>query len=87
MTNKILLLAVGASAIIAAAMSPMSHIIAVDLENNRLEIAKELGATHTINSRETDVIAEVFRITNGEGADYSIDCSGNKFALRQAYDW
>lgn len=69
-------------------MSPMSHIIAVDLEESRLKIARELGATHTINGRETpDVVAEIFRITGGDGADYAIDCSGNQHALRQAYDW
>jgi acyl-CoA reductase-like NAD-dependent aldehyde dehydrogenase len=51
----------------------------------RLELAKTLGATHVINSRETDPVAAIREITGG-GADYTLECSGRTAVLRQAID-
>lgn len=60
-----------------------SKVIICDLENIRLEKAKELGADYTINSREADVLAEVERLTNGRGADIVIEAAGNKITIAQ----
>ncbi|MFC0330691.1 NAD(P)-dependent alcohol dehydrogenase [Paenibacillus sepulcri] len=66
---------VGLSAVMAAKIIGCSRIIAVDIIPSRLELAKELGATHVINGNEADAVAEIRRITNG-GANYSIDTTG-----------
>ena len=66
---------VGMSAIMAAAIAGCSTIIGVDVVPSRLDLAKEFGATHVINSLETDPIAEIKRITGG-GAHNSIESSG-----------
>lgn len=60
-----------------------SKVIICDLENIRLEKAKELGADYTVNSREADVLAEVERLTNGRGADIVIEAAGNKVTIAQ----
>ena len=66
---------VGMSAIMAAVIADCSTIIAVDIVPSRLELAKEFGATHVINSLETDPVAEIKRITGG-GAHNSVESSG-----------
>lgn len=67
--------AVGLSAIMAARNSGVTRIIAADVHDNRLELAQELGATHVINSRSKDLVAEVRAITDST-VDYAIDCTG-----------
>lgn len=55
----------------------LTTIIAVDTQPDRLALAKELGATDAVHSSNTDeVIAEIRRITAGEGADAAVDCTG-----------
>jgi len=67
---------VGLSAIMASAIREASEIIAVDIQPARLELAKELGATTTINSKEVDVLEEIKRICPPNGVQYALDCSG-----------
>lgn len=68
---------VGMSAIMAARITGCMKIIAVGGKDNTLSLAKELGATHTINMKNCpDIVAEIKRITNG-GVNYSVDTSGN----------
>ncbi|MEO7412499.1 MAG: zinc-binding dehydrogenase, partial [Opitutaceae bacterium] len=52
------------------------RIIAVDLAENRLKLALELGATDTIKSDTVDVAAEVARLTGGRGADHAFEVVG-----------
>jgi L-iditol 2-dehydrogenase len=52
------------------------QIVAVDLADNRLELARQLGATHTVNSGRADTAAEVARLTEGMGADVSFEVVG-----------
>lgn len=66
---------VGMSAVMAAAIAGCGAIIGVDIVPSRLELAKKSGATHVINSNETDPVAEIKRITGG-GAHYSVESSG-----------
>ena len=67
--------AVGLSAVMAAKITGCQHIIAVDVHDNRLELAKELGATHTLNGKEVDVVEEIKRIT-GTGSHYAVETTG-----------
>jgi aryl-alcohol dehydrogenase len=76
---------VGMSAILAALVCGCTTIIAVDINSDRLEMAKKFGATHTINSGKVDPIAAIQEIT-GEGADFTLECVGNTKVLRQAVD-
>jgi aryl-alcohol dehydrogenase len=77
---------VGMSAVMAARVAGCTTIIGVDIRSNRLNVARELGATHTINPEETpDLAGEIQKITGG-GADYSLDTTGSPTVLRQAVD-
>lgn len=70
--------AVGLAAVaVAAKCSPATQIIAVDLDESRLGLAAELGATHSLNSKGQDLVTLVRSVTGGLGADYSIDCTGS----------
>ncbi|HZK04440.1 MAG TPA: NAD(P)-dependent alcohol dehydrogenase [Actinomycetaceae bacterium] len=77
--------AVGLAAVMAAVNTPATRIIAIDLHDSRLELAKEFGATHTINSRGIDAVAEVIRICGGP-ADYVLDCTGAIPVIEQAVE-
>ncbi|GGE61518.1 NAD(P)-dependent alcohol dehydrogenase [Priestia taiwanensis] len=68
--------AVGLAAMMAAKIEGCSTIIAVDIHDSRLEVAKNLGATHIINSKNEDPIEKIKEITNGIGVKYSVDTTG-----------
>ncbi|WP_211881125.1 NAD(P)-dependent alcohol dehydrogenase [Pseudarthrobacter albicanus] len=75
--------AVGLAAVMAARNTPATTIIAVDLHDSRLELAREFGATHTINPTTTDTLAEIRRICGGP-ADYVLECTGSIRVLEEA---
>ena len=77
--------AVGLAAIMAALNTPATTIIAMDLQDSRLELARECGATHTVNTRDKDIVEAVNEICGGP-ADYVIDCTGNIKVIEQAAD-
>ena len=60
------------------------QIVAVDLADNRLALARQLGATHTVNSGKADAAAEVARITEGLGADVAFEVVGFTATLNLA---
>ncbi len=69
--------AVGLSCVMAAKIVGCSKIIACDIMTQRLDLAMDLGATHTINARTTDDIpAAVKSLTGGLGSHYAVDCTG-----------
>lgn len=75
---------VGMSAIMAARIAGCAQIIAVSGTPSSLELARELGATHGINRKETDdVVARVKEITRG-GAHYAIDTTGVPAIIKKA---
>lgn len=79
--------AVGLSAVMAARICGCSQIIAVDIVEERLSLAKELGATDVINSKEvSDVAAEVKKLTGGEGAVFSFESTGHAELIVTALD-
>lgn len=76
---------VGVNAIQGAAIAGAAKIIACDVKDANLEIAKGFGATHTINTKDQDVEAIVKELTNGVGVHYAIDCSGHTIATENAW--
>ncbi len=75
---------VGLCAVMAAKVAGCGQIIGVDAVPSRLELAKELGATHVINGKEVnDIVAEIMKIT-GKGADYSIETTAVPALTSQA---
>ncbi|MFB4165485.1 NAD(P)-dependent alcohol dehydrogenase [Alteribacillus sp. JSM 102045] len=77
--------AVGLSAVMAAKVANCTTIIAVDINESRLELAKELGATNTINPKHVNTVEEIKRMTGG-GVNYSIETTSRPEVLRQAVD-
>jgi aryl-alcohol dehydrogenase len=78
--------AVGSAAVMAARVAHCAIIVAVDIHDSRLELARELGATHTINSLTENVAERLGEITDGSGIDYVVDTTGRPELLRQAAD-
>lgn len=75
--------AVGLSAVMAANLLGLKNIIVVDIHDNRLDLAKELGATHALNSKMVDIITEIKTITDG-GVHYGIETTGVPTVIKQA---
>jgi aryl-alcohol dehydrogenase len=78
--------AVGLSAVMAAAMSPAAQIVAVDRVAERLDLARELGATHVIETGDTPLAEALAGITGGAGADGIVETTGSTAVLRQGVD-
>ncbi|MEV7361957.1 S-(hydroxymethyl)mycothiol dehydrogenase [Streptomyces sp. NPDC091299] len=76
---------VGGAAIAGARLGGASKIIAVDIDDRKLGTARELGATHTVNSREADPVEAVRDLTGGFGADVVIEAVGRPETYRQAF--
>jgi aryl-alcohol dehydrogenase len=76
---------VGLSAVMASLLCDCGTIVAVDINENRLNLARELGATHTIDPTCVGPVREIRRITGG-GVEYSLECTGKPDVLRQAVD-
>jgi aryl-alcohol dehydrogenase len=77
--------AVGLSALMAAKIAGCDPLIAVDVHDSRLQLARELGATHAINNRNGDAVAEIRKLT-GSGVRFSIETSAMPAVFRQAVD-
>jgi len=60
----------------------VEKIIAVDIEDEKLKLARAMGATHTFNSKTTDVAAEIRNITGGRGADVAFEAVGIEATVR-----
>ncbi|MCG7595882.1 S-(hydroxymethyl)mycothiol dehydrogenase [Mycobacterium sp. PSTR-4-N] len=76
---------VGDAAIAGAALVGAKRIIAVDMDNRKLEWARQFGATHTINAKELDAIETIQDLTDGFGADVVIDAVGRPETWKQAF--
>ena len=68
---------IGLLAIQALRMAGCKQVIAIDIEDSRLKIASELGATASINSSQSNSIADVLKLTNGKGADVAMEVVGS----------
>jgi aryl-alcohol dehydrogenase len=76
---------VGLSAILAARLVGASTIVAVDLNDQRLAFAKELGATHTVNSTR-EKPTEAIMALSGSGVDFTLDTTGIAGVIREAVE-
>jgi len=74
--------AVGLSAVQGARLAGASRIMAVDLNDAKLALASDMGATHTVNARMSDPVAAVRAITGGRGADCVLEAAGNEASFR-----
>jgi S-(hydroxymethyl)mycothiol dehydrogenase len=76
---------VGDAAIAGATLAGATTIIAVDTDPRKLEWAKDFGASHTVNAKDTDPIEAIRAATGGHGADVVIDAVGRPETYRQAF--
>ncbi|WP_433856258.1 S-(hydroxymethyl)mycothiol dehydrogenase [Streptomyces kronopolitis] len=76
---------VGDAAVVGARLAGAARIIAVDIDDRKLETARSMGATHTVNSRTDDPVEAVRGLTGGFGADVVIDAVGRPETYRQAF--
>jgi S-(hydroxymethyl)mycothiol dehydrogenase len=76
---------VGCAAIAGAALAGATTIIAVDLDASKLELARQFGATHTVDASATDPVEAVRGFTEGNGADVCIEAVGNPKVMEQAF--
>ena len=76
---------VGSAAIAGARLANAAKIIAIDLDDRKLEWATGIGATHTINAGAGDVVEAIQALTDGNGADVVIDAVGRPETWKQAF--
>jgi S-(hydroxymethyl)glutathione dehydrogenase/alcohol dehydrogenase len=77
---------VGLNVIQGARLAGATRIIAVDIRDNKLELAREFGATHVINSTRDDVPETAKALTGGYGVDYAFEVIGLPATITQAYE-
>ena len=75
---------IGLAAIQGAAAANADKVIAVDLNEQKLEWARRLGATHTVNATESDTVTEIRSLTNDQGVDFSFEAVGSSATVEQA---
>jgi S-(hydroxymethyl)mycothiol dehydrogenase len=76
---------VGDAAILGSSFAGARTVIAVDVDDRKLEWAKDFGATHTVNARGRDVVEAIKELTDGFGADVVIDAVGRPETFEQAF--
>ena len=77
---------VGDGAIVGSKLAGASTIIGVDIDDRKLEWAREFGATHTVNSSNEDPVERIKALTGGNGADVTIDAIGLPHVYQQAFE-
>jgi len=75
---------VGLNALLGAQVAGANRIVAVDIHDDKLELAKTLGATDVVNAKDPDAIAKVKALTDG-GADFAFEMAGSVQAMELAY--
>ena len=76
---------VGDAAIAGARLAGARTVIAVDLDPQKLEWAKDFGATHTVNASTEDPVEAIRALTDGNGADVCIEAVGRPEVMQQAF--
>ncbi|MFC8248022.1 S-(hydroxymethyl)mycothiol dehydrogenase [Streptomyces chartreusis] len=76
---------VGAAAIAGSNLAGAAKVIAVDIDDRKLDTARKLGATHTVNSKDTDAVEAIRELTGGFGADVVIEAVGRPETYKQAF--
>jgi S-(hydroxymethyl)mycothiol dehydrogenase len=76
---------VGNAAVAGARLAGAHTIIAVDIDDRKLDWARNFGATHTINSTQTDPVEAIRELTGGNGVNVAIEAVGNPVTFEQAF--
>ena len=76
---------VGDAAIAGSRLAGAHTIIAIDIDDRKLELARQFGATHTINARSADPVEGVRALTGGYGVNVAIEAVGNPVTFEQAF--
>jgi S-(hydroxymethyl)glutathione dehydrogenase / alcohol dehydrogenase len=76
---------IGLSALLAAKMMGAVVIVAVDVNAQKLILAKGMGATHIIDASKQDVLETLKTITNGQGVDFAIEAAGQRTTMETAF--
>jgi S-(hydroxymethyl)glutathione dehydrogenase/alcohol dehydrogenase len=77
---------IGMSALMATMLFECSKVIAVDVSEHKLELARSFGATHTVNAAQADVVAEIRKLTGGAGVEFAVEASGQASVIEQAFE-
>jgi S-(hydroxymethyl)glutathione dehydrogenase/alcohol dehydrogenase len=77
---------IGLSALMATMLFQCSKVIAVDISDEKLALAREFGASHTVNSSRQDAIEEIRVLTDNVGVDYAVESSGLCEVIETAFD-
>ncbi|MCC7370977.1 MAG: Zn-dependent alcohol dehydrogenase [Chloroflexi bacterium] len=77
---------VGLNAVQGALLAAANPIVVADIVPAKLELAKRLGATHTIDARTEDVVAVTKSLTDGRGVDYALEVIGRTETMQTAFD-
>jgi S-(hydroxymethyl)glutathione dehydrogenase/alcohol dehydrogenase len=75
---------VGLSVVLGAKTMGCGTIIAVDIQPGKLELARVMGATHTVDGAR-DPVAAILEITGGKGVDHGVDCAGHVKTIEAGY--
>lgn len=77
---------IGLMTLLALKAFGVTEVCVVDVMENRLAKARELGATQTINGKEQDTVQELLRLSGGQGMDLCIDTAGSEFTMNQCIE-
>jgi S-(hydroxymethyl)glutathione dehydrogenase/alcohol dehydrogenase len=77
---------IGLNAIQGGRLCGAFPLIAVDVADNKLEFARSMGATHTVNGARDNVVDSIKALTAGRGAEYTVVAVGSTQAMQQAWD-
>lgn len=67
---------VGLAAVMAGKIVGAKTIIAIDLQQDRLALAQEMGATHIVDGKASDVVEQVQKLSGANGVNFAVDCTG-----------
>ncbi len=77
---------IGLSALMACGLYDCARVIAVDVSQEKLDLAREFGATHAVDASRSNAVDEVRKLTGGAGADYAVEAAGSARTIEQAFD-
>jgi S-(hydroxymethyl)glutathione dehydrogenase / alcohol dehydrogenase len=77
---------VGLNAVQGGAIANAGRVIAVDVNPHKLALAREFGATDTIDARENDPVTAILDLTSGQGVDFAFEAIGRPETIRQAFE-
>ncbi|QBE49795.1 Zn-dependent alcohol dehydrogenase [Leucobacter triazinivorans] len=77
---------VGLNVVQGARLAGARQIIVADVSEEKLELGRRFGATHTVNSREVDLVSAVHELTDGRGVDYAFEAIGLPVTIEACYE-